>query len=168
MEQYRLKIIVAGEGGVGKTTLLHKYVSGIFLSETSMTIGVQFHVKYVHVGDINCALQLWDFGGQEQFRFLLPSYVRGARGALLMFDTTRISSLNALEEWTKICRTYDPHLPILLCGTKADLVERRSVSPDIAREYIAPLGLLDYLEVSAKTGQNVETLFEVLVKHIIC
>ena len=83
-----LKILTAGEGGVGKTTLLHKYIKGEFLADTKMTIGVEFFLKEMNVDGFDVILQLWDFGGQERFRFLLESYVTGARGALLMFDLT--------------------------------------------------------------------------------
>jgi len=81
-----LKVLTGGDGGVGKTTLLHRYVEGKFSSETKMTIGVEFFLKELMIDDQKVLLQLWDFGGQERFRFLLKSYVIGARGALLMFD----------------------------------------------------------------------------------
>ncbi len=93
--------------------------------------------------------------------------MRGVRGALLLFDTTRPSTLNALAGWVEICRAHDKLLPILLCGSKIDRVEDQSVPLEIAREYLENLGLLDYLEVSAKTGQNVGKAFEVLVTKMI-
>ena len=71
MKKYILKILLAGEGGVGKTTLLHRYVEGKFSAETRMTIGVEFFLKEVEIDSHYCTLQLWDFGGQERFRFLL-------------------------------------------------------------------------------------------------
>jgi len=71
-----------------------------------------------------------------------------------------------LEEWVNICRTQDKNLPILFCGTKIDLVEERSVAGDYARSFLQPLGLFDYLEVSAKTGENVEKSFELIVRKI--
>ncbi len=166
MEEYIFKIIVAGDGGVGKTTLLLKYITGAFLAKTKMTIGVQFHWKRALIAGRTCMLQLWDLGGEERFRFLLSSYVRGARGAILMFDTTRMCTLNSLAGWVSICRAYNSYLPILLCGNKADRVEDRSVSPEIARGYLGSLDLFDYFEVSAKTGEGVEKAFEVLVTKI--
>ncbi len=161
------KIVVAGDGGVGKTTLLEKFITGTFHAKTKMTIGVQFRWKEVRVAGLTCHLQLWDLGGEERFRFILSSYVRGARGALLLFDTTRPSTLNALAGWVDICRAHDNHLPILLCGSKTDRVEDRSVPLEIAWEYLDHFDLLDYLEVSAKTGQNVGKAFEVLVTKMI-
>ncbi len=112
-------------------------------------------------------LHLWDFGGQDRFRFMLPSYVLGAKGALLLFDTTRVATLESLEEWVGICRTHDKNLPILLCGTKVDRLEDRSVSSEIAKSYLDSLKLFDYLEVSAKTGQNVQKVFETLASKMI-
>ncbi len=154
------KIIIAGEGGVGKTTLLYKYIKGIFLGDTSMTIGVQFHTKSACYGGNKYSLAIWDLSGQERFRFMLPSYIQGARAAILLYDTTWMGSINNLDEWIGICRSQNKDLPILLCGTKIDLVEHRSVSADYAKLYLESMNLFDYLEVSAKTGENVEKVFE--------
>lgn len=165
-QKFIYKILVAGEGGVGKTTLLYKYVNGTFIADTSMTIGVQFHVKNIDMNSVSYSLQLWDFGGQERFRFMLPSYTLGAKGALLLYDTTRMSTLDQLEQWVNVCRTQDKDLPILFCGTKIDLVEERSVAEDYAKTFLQSLQLFDYVEVSAKTGENVENAFEIIVKKI--
>ncbi len=167
MHNQNFKILIAGDGGVGKTTLLHKYASGTFMVDTGLTIGVQFHLKTVLVGGTSYALHLWDFGGQDRFRFMLPNYVLGAKGALLLFDTTRVATLESLEAWVTICRTYDPQLPILLCGTKVDRPEDRSVSPEIAKNNLASLNIFDYMEVSAKTGENVQKVFEALLSKMV-
>ncbi len=159
--------MVAGEGGVGKTTLLLKYVNGSFVADTSMTIGIQFHHKITKYHEVDYSLQLWDLGGQDRFRFILPSYTKGARGALLLYDMTRIQTLKTLEEWVIICRTYNKTMPILLCGTKADLEDERSVSTDYAASYLQSYNLFDHLELSAKSGQNVEKAFELILKVII-
>ncbi len=162
-----VKVMVAGDGGVGKTTLLRKYTSGHFDDATAMTIGVQFHVKETTYDGQSVSLQLWDLGGQDHFRFMLPSYTFGAKGALLLYDMTRTSSLDSLEEWIKICRTHNKNLPILFCGTKADLVGSKCISASRAKTYLEPLGMFDHIELSAKTGVNIEEAFEKLTAKII-
>ena len=162
-----LKVLTAGEGGVGKTTLLHRYVEGKFSSETKMTIGVEFFLKELMIDDQKVLLQLWDFGGQERFRFLLKSYVIGARGALLMFDLTRAMSLERIPEWVNICRKENPNLPILFLGSKADLAEDMNISKDYIMSYKEQFNLYDYLEVSSKTGNNVESAFESVTRKIL-
>jgi small GTP-binding protein len=164
--EHVFKILVAGEGGVGKTTLLLKYVNGTFCEDTSMTIGIQFHHKTIQQNGIEYSLQLWDFGGQDRFRFMLPSYAAGAKGAMLLYDTTRMATLENLTEWVKICRTHDPELPILFVGTKLDIVEDRSVPSDMAKDYLTPLNMFDYIEVSSKTGENVDEAFNRIVARI--
>jgi small GTP-binding protein len=160
------KIIIAGDGGVGKTTLLYKYVNGTFVSDTTMTLGVQFHLKNASYGGENYSLQLWDLGGQDRFRFMLPFYIRGTRGAILLYDTTRMGTITTLHEWISICRSQDKNLPILLCGTKIDLVTKRSVMEDYARSFLNKMSLFDYVEVSAKTGENVEKTFEIICSKV--
>jgi len=162
-----LKVLTAGEGGVGKTTLLHRYVEGKFSSETKMTIGVEFFLKELMIDDQKVLLQLWDFGGQERFRFLLKSYVIGARGALLMFDLTRAMTLEKIPEWVKICRRENPNLPILFLGSKADLADDINISKDYIMAYKEQFNLYDYLEVSSKTGKNVESAFVSVTKEIL-
>ncbi len=160
------KIIIVGEGGVGKTTLLYKYINGTFLEDTTMSIGVQFHTKNACYGGNNYSLTIWDLSGQERFRFLLPSYIQGARGAILLYDTTWMGSINNLEEWICLCRRESKDLPILLCGTKIDLIAHRSVSEDYAKSYLESMNFFDYIEVSAKTGENVEKVFEKICRKI--
>jgi len=166
-QKYILKILTAGEGGVGKTTLLHRYVEGKFSAETKMTIGVEFFLKETVIDDKQCTLQLWDFGGQERFRFLLESYVLGAKGAMLMFDLTRMMSLENLEQWLNIVRKGDPNLPVLFLGTKLDLAEEIQVDDDYAMTFLQEYKLIDFLKISSKTGENVGQAFEILTRKIL-
>ena len=167
MKKFILKILLAGEGGVGKTTLLHRYVEGKFSAETRMTIGVEFFLKELEIDNQHCTLQLWDFGGQQRFRFLLESYVLGAKGALLLFDLTRPITLEKLENWVNICRRGDPNLPILFLGTKHDLTDNITVTDDYALEFKEAFNLFDYLKVSSKSGENVLTAFNLLTRKIL-
>ncbi len=166
-QKFILKILTAGEGGVGKTTLLHRYVEGRFSAETKMTIGVEFFLKETVIDTKQCTLQLWDFGGQERFRFLLESYVLGAKGALLMFDLTRLMSLENLQQWINIVRKGDPNLPVLFVGTKLDLADEIQVDDDYATTFLNDFKLIDFIKISSKTGENVGNAFELLTRHIL-
>jgi small GTP-binding protein len=166
-KKFILKILTAGEGGVGKTTLLHRFVEGRFSAETKMTIGVEFFLKELELDDKHCTLQLWDFGGQERFRFLLESYVLGAKGALLMFDLTRPMTLQNLEQWINIVRKGDPSMPILFLGTKNDLADEIMIQDEYALSFKEEFKLLDYLRISSKSGENVAKAFDLLTAKIL-
>ena len=161
-----LKILTVGDGGVGKTTLLHRYKKNEFLSDTKMTLGVGFFVKKIRIAEKNIMLQLWDFGGQDQFRFMLQKYAMGARGAILMYDLTRFGTLQNLEEWIGICRKDNPKLPIILIGSKLDLMSD-DIEQNFLDDIINKFNLFDHLKVSSKTGENVLKIFTSLTEKII-
>lgn len=115
------KIIIVGNGGVGKTTFLRKVINKEFIETTKMTIGIDFFVHFLNINGIDITLNLWDFGGQERFEFILNSFVHGAKGALLFYDLSRPQkTLNFIEKWVNLCRHEDTKLPILLVGSKSD------------------------------------------------
>jgi small GTP-binding protein len=162
-----LKVITAGDGGVGKTTLLYRYIKGQFLADTKMTLGVDFFLQEVDVNGEKVNLQIWDFGGQDHFRPLLKDYSKGARGALLLFDLTRPSSLQSIDQWVNICRAANPGIPIIFLGTKLDLTDSITVSDDFASTFPEKYGFFKYLKISSKTGENVHLSFELLAREII-
>lgn len=166
-ESILLKVVTAGEGGVGKTTLLYRYIEGRFLADTLMTIGVEFFLKELNIEDKKILLQVWDFGGQDHFRPLLKNYAKGARGALLLFDLTRPSSLDRIEQWVNICRQENPDIPIIFLGTKLDLKDQVTIEDDFALKFKEDYNFFEYLKISSKTGENVQLAFELLGKELV-
>ncbi len=167
-----LKICIFGDGGVGKTTLIDRYITGVFSESTIMTIGVEFHVKNIEIEGRQIALHIWDFAGEERFRHLLPSYVRGASGGIFMFDLTRFSTLNNISNWSEVINACTDEnirpLPIVLVGGKLDLVERRAVPSDYGYQLMDENKLfIDYIESSSLTGENVEQIFKNIAREIL-
>ncbi|MFX0207614.1 MAG: Rab family GTPase [Candidatus Hodarchaeota archaeon] len=168
---YKLKIIVAGAGGVGKTTLVHRFLSGQFL-KFSMTIGVSFQTHTIDLEDEKTAkLIIWDLGGQERFRQMsvFESYCIGAHGVILALDmTSAVRTLQELSEWADIVRAGAPSAPIVLIGTKADLmIEDFDIHQDLLYHFIQENNILGFFETSSLTGQNVKETFIHLVNLIV-
>ncbi|MFX1520103.1 MAG: Rab family GTPase [Promethearchaeota archaeon] len=158
------KVIVAGEGGVGKTTLVNRYATGKFNVDTRVTIGVAFQVFEANgKHDEKIKLQLWDFGGEQRFRFLLPSYCNGAHGVILAFDLTRISSLLNLNNWIQLIKENTKNPVILLIGTKKDLAEEngKGMPDEFIHQFLSSVDLDEnyFLKTSSKTGENVTNVF---------
>ena len=163
-KSYLYKILVAGEGGVGKTTLLYRYIKEEFLKDTEMTIGLDFFSKNIKVDGLDITLQFWDFGGQDRFQFLHDYYAKGASGAILMFDLRRMSTLENLDFWVDICRKENSDLPILFVGAKSDLVDEMVISEEYIKNLVEKYNFCDYMKVSSKTGENVNEVFNILIK----
>ena len=166
MKQIAFKFIILGDGGVGKTTLLHKFVTGNYLDVSTMTIGVEILTKEIKVGSLGCQLMLWDISGQERFRFMIDRYMKGASAALFLFDITSLKSLNNIGQWIKIIKKYYDGLPIILVATKCDLAEFAVVSDEDAEIIKKHYGLVDYIKTSAKLGLNINVPFEELAIHV--
>jgi small GTP-binding protein len=171
-EQNRLipviKILVIGEGGVGKTTLIHKLVTGKY-SDHPMTIGMGFATKVMRTRDgKDVKLQLWDIGGQSRFRLFLPSAKGGAKGVILVFDLSRPSTFARLDDWVRLVRKglpLDKYVPIMLVGAKCDLA--REVMADAAERYAARMDLDGYVETSSKENVRVDEPFSRLLSLIV-
>jgi len=162
-----LKIIVAGEGAVGKTSLIRRYVYNDFI-DTKMTIGVAFASKVIAIGNQLIKLSIWDFAGETNFRFVLQRFCFGAAGALLVFDLTRFGSFYALPEWVELVRRGAGEIPIILVGNKSDLAQRANLSfvkPEI-EVFIRKFGLKEYIETSAREGTNIDQMFHSLLSYI--
>ncbi len=164
---YLFKLLIIGDGAVGKTSLTQRYLMGLFSDNTKLTVGADFYTKRVVMGATSVLLQIWDFGGEERFRALLPGYCNGAMGAIFLFDLTRPDTLYHLDEWLEVVNTRARGIPILAAGTKADLAEKRAVSREAAEDYTRARGAVHYLEVSAKTGLNVERAFELIAMNML-
>ena len=161
------KVIIFGDAGSGKTTLLRRYVTDLFISDTQMTIGVDFEIKTIFINGKTIKLQIWDFGGEERFRFLLPKYIRGASGGIFMYDITNYSSLAHVDDWLSVVEEVEEKFPIILIGGKSDLVQERQVSKQEGIKIAKSRKLNTLIECSSKTGENVELIFDKITKLML-
>lgn len=165
-----IKIIVAGDGGVGKTTFLNSLVTGEYSDYTLLTIGIELFVAEIEIEGKTIALQIWDLGGQERFKSLHEkciSYVVGARGGIIMFDLTRISSLDNIEFWVNIFRAEDEKIPILFVGSKSDLLDQDLIDNNHIMEINDEFGFCGYLEISSKIRYNIDKVLSTLGSEIV-
>lgn len=161
------KIVLFGDAGCGKTTLTRRYMTNLFVSDTKMTIGVDFEVKTVEMDGLQIKLQIWDFGGEERFRFLLPRYIRGAHGGIFMFDITSLSSLYHFDEWLSVVRETGVKIPIMFIGGKVDLEDLRKVTYEECLAFAESRGFNRIIECSSRTGLNVERIFNEITRIIL-
>jgi len=161
-----LKIIVAGSGGIGKTSILNRWCNGCFDECEVLTKGADFFVKRLEIDGKFVNIQLWDFAGQERFRFLLQEFVKGSVGAILAFDVERGSSFFDLEGWLQLLRGEIPDLPIVLMATKRDQKYHPTINPDMANDFAQKNNLIDFVETSARDGYNVEAAFLSLINYL--
>ncbi|MFX1236559.1 MAG: Rab family GTPase [Promethearchaeota archaeon] len=130
-----------------------------------LTIGVDFHVKTIELRGRKIKLQIWDVGGEERFRFLLPTYCLGANAAFLLYDTSRAVTLDNVPEWTSIVRKKGGNIPIMLVGAKIDLSGSQCQVPrDLGIQVAEKNNHASFVEISAKENTNVFKAFEVLAE----
>ncbi|XP_022767261.1 ras-related protein RABC2a isoform X1 [Durio zibethinus] len=162
------KILLIGDSGVGKSSLLVSFISAS-AEALAPTIGVDFKIKLLTVGGKRLKLTIWDTAGQERFRTLTSSYYRGAQGIILVYDVTRRETFTNLSDiWAKEVELYSTNQDCLkmLVGNKVDRDSERAVSRDEGIALAKKLGCM-FLECSAKTRENVEQCFEELALKIM-
>ena len=166
------KICIVGDGGVGKTTILHRYIDGKFYQNTMMTIGTNFFLKEISLDDYDSTirLQIWDLGGQEHFAPIRPSFYAGASGVIYTFDLTRLQTLINLKDWKdEVSHGLFKQVPCILIGNKLDLaneIGHMGIKSDI-EEIKNLLNTEHFFETSAKTNIGIDKAFHQLTKEII-
>eukprot|EP01051_Picozoa_sp_SAG22_P003823 SAG22_NODE_191_length_15699_cov_19.660192_15_plen_285_part_00 len=164
-----VKIVQIGDSEVGKTSLLLQYTEGQYRPSFVSTIGVDYKKKTVKVEGESVNIQIWDTAGQARMRSIVPTYMQGSQGLMLVFDVTNRETFESVTFWMdEIKRTIKhPEVPRILVGNKVDLgAGSRVVSEQEGRDLAAKFGV-PYVETSAKTKTNVEKAFRILVEHIV-
>eukprot|EP00128_Syssomonas_multiformis_P007001 Colp12_sorted_trinity150504_noHs@25074 len=165
-ETLQLKVIVLGDGAVGKTSLAMRFTQDHFAKSYKQTIGLDFFMKRLVLpgpsGDIHVAMQLWDIGGQTIGGKMLTNYIYGSNAVLLVYDVTNYASFQNVEDWYRLVqKTYEnePHMPyVALVGNKTDITHMRTVKLDKHAQFAAEHGMHSF-QVSAKTGDDVQLCF---------
>jgi len=162
-----LKILIIGESGVGKSSLMLRFVDDRFDPETAATIGVDFRVTRMNIDGNEVKLAIWDTAGQERFRTLTPSFYRAGQGIILVYDVSNRSSFDKLEHWLVEVDTYctKQDAKKILVGNKIDSLHRE-VSQDEGMQFARKHKML-FIEASAKTREGVNLAFEELIEKIL-
>ncbi|XP_076926071.1 ras-related protein Rab7-like [Bidens hawaiensis] len=169
-----LKVIILGDSGVGKTSLMNQYVNKKFSNQYKATIGADFLTKEVEFDDRLFTLQIWDTAGQERFQSLGVAFYRGADCCVLVYDVNVQKSFDSLNNWRQEfliqASPSDPeNFPFIVLGNKVDVDggNSRVVSEKKAKAWCASKGDIPYFETSAKEGINVEEAFQVIAKNAL-
>jgi len=163
------KIVIFGDSEVAKAKLTQRFLTDLFISDSKMTIGVDFEVKSIIVEGKRVKLKIWDLG-EKRFRFLLPYYVRGAQGGLFVYDVNNYPSLRSIDEWLSIIKKgikSRDEFPIMVVGIRSGIGKNRQVSAEEGMKIAKSRGLDGFIECSVETGENGEEVFEALTRLMI-
>ena len=163
----KLKLIVVGNQSTGKSCILNRFVNETFEENYQATIGLDFQSKNITIHDQDVRLILYDTAGQEKFRSLIPMYIREAQIILFIYDVSDKESFDSIPRWIQDVLDVKNTEPVLvLIGNKIDLEKERTVTYEEGKRFAEQNNFI-FQEVSAKTGKNFDTLFEVQIYESI-
>ena len=165
-EDYKLKVVVVGDSGVGKTNLIKRFVTNTFSANSKATVGVEFISKSYRINDQVFKIEIWDTAGQERYKSITAAYYKGAKGALIVYDTTQKTSFEKIDKWmSEIKEKSSKDMKLMIIGNKIDLKDERQVETD---EALAKAQTLEapIMETSALDATNVKEAFYDLLKEM--
>ena len=163
-----VKIIVSGDGGVGKTSFLNRLIHGKFDVNSKLTKGVDFFSKNIQLNGHDINFVMWDFAGQNQFKLLLSDFVDGSLAAFVLFDLSRFKTLENVKEWIRTLNSYG-NIPAFILGNKSDQIHYEKYKYfddyvlDLKKKYNNIIG---YSRISSKTGYNIKKAFDEFIKKL--
>ena len=163
---YRFKTVVVGHEAVGKTSTILRYVENKFKENYIPTLGVNFVTK--DLPNMKTRLVIWDIGGQNMWKAKLNLFLKGADGAIILFDVTRPMTFASLDTWiSKLHQICGPKIPFVVVGNKNDLAEQKKIFTENAEKLLQSQTYSIYFEASAKTGNSVNAFFERIATEMI-
>lgn len=166
MSVREVKLCLLGESGVGKSSIVMRFVTNSFKPALESTIGASFMSKKIAVDDQHFAFQIWDTAGQEKYRSLAPMYYRGAAAAIVVYDVSRDSSFRTVKDWVnELKKNAAPNIVLAIAGNKCDLEDLREVSRRDAEDYARQIGAI-FIETSALNAVNVPELFMKIARSL--
>ena len=164
---YLFKLLMIGDSGTGKSSLIMRFAEDSFNGSFISTIGVDFKIKTVDVDGSKIKLQIWDTAGQERFRTIVSSYYRGAHGIIVVYDVTDRQSFYKIQHWLKEIENYGTEsVSKLIVGNKSDLHDKRVVAFASAKEFADEL-YIPIMEASARSKINVDEIFFAMARQIL-
>lgn len=164
-KRYSFKLVMLGASGVGKSSLALRFVKDFFDEDHQSTMGACFLIKEVHVDNVIVKLEIWDTAGQERYQSLAPLYYRSAEAAIIVYDATNYSSFSKAKIWVKELKERSDVCVIILVSNKMDLPDKKRVNTEDAMDYADNERIL-FMEASAKTGHNVQEIFNTIAQKL--
>lgn len=160
------KLLIIGDSGVGKSSILLRFADNLFSGSYITTIGVDFKIRTINVDGEKIKLQIWDTAGQERFRTITSTYYRGTHGVIVVYDVTNSESFVNVKRWLHEIEQNCDVVNKVLVGNKDDCPDLKVVERNDAQKFAEHMGV-QLFETSAKENQNIEEVFNYITKLVL-